>query len=244
MFTMKIFAIADLHLSFSTPGKSMDIFGEAWINHPEKVKKNWLELIGPEDLVLIPGDISWAKPLEDAIPDLQWIEDLPGTKVLTKGNHDYWWPSASKLAALPFKTLHFIQHDSFNMGDISIAGTRLWDTPEYDFSEFYPSLPIINHPPKPDDAKIFQRELLRLEESLKTLSQNAAIRIAMVHYPPIGPDLKSSLTSDLLEKYKIDICVFGHLHGLTKEIPFGKMGGVSYHLVSCDYLKCKPLRIL
>ena len=133
---MRVWALSDLHLSFGVKGKEMDVFGEKWINHPEKVKKNWEALIKPEDLVLIAGDISWGLKPEEVIPDLEWIDQLPGIKVMSKGNHDMWWKSASKVRALLPESIHIIHNDAFTINGISIGGTRLWDHPDLNYYKF------------------------------------------------------------------------------------------------------------
>lgn len=239
---MKVFAIADLHLSFGTPNKKMDIFGPEWHDHEDKVAKNWQEAIKPEDLVLLPGDISWGKRLEDALPDLDWIDALPGRKVMIRGNHDYWWPSSSKLASLPLKSIQFIHQNALKIGTIAIAGTRLWDNDEIDLSDYFHVAPSAwAEKMKPEEnEKIYRRELFRLEESLKKMDPKAPLKICMVHYPPLGPDLKATPASELLEKYRVDICLFGHLHGLAKRPAYGSKNGVRYHLTSCDFLHCIP----
>lgn len=244
---MKVWAIADLHLSFGAPEKNMDVFGPEWVNYAEKLKIHWEERVEKADLVLIPGDISWAMTLEKALIDLEWIDHLPGTKVLIKGNHDYWWSSLSKVKkALP-PTIHVIQNNAIQWNGISIGGARLWDSDEYNFDPFieYRELAVSpSQEPKPDQQKIFQRELQRLEFSLKELDQKAQSRIVMTHYPPISADLHTSKASALLEKYRVDICVFGHLHSVKKEAKlFGKARGISYFLTSCDYLNFSPLEI-
>ena len=252
---MTVWAIADLHLAFSTPAKSMSAFGEPWIDYGHKIKESWEKHVQPDDLVLIAGDISWATNLDKALIDLNWIHQLPGTKVLTRGNHDYWWSSPKKVRSVLPPSIHIIQNDSFNWKGISIAGVRLWDSPEYQFDH------IIEFKDAPEgvtvasrtktkediakDTKIFERDLHRLELSLKTLDPSAHTRIAMIHYPPIGTDLAPTKTSKLLNKYNIDICVFGHLHSV-KNIPdlFGESDGTTYHLTSCDYLNFIPKKIM
>src|SRR4029077_7669031 len=131
---MAVWAIADLHLSFGVPNKQMDVFGSHWKGYTEKIEEHWRSCITPDDLVLIPGDISWALHLEEVIPDLDWIDHLPGTKVLIKGNHDYWWSSLSKLKSILPPSCHLIQNNSWTWQDISIAGTRLWDIPGLNFN--------------------------------------------------------------------------------------------------------------
>lgn len=235
---MRVFALADLHLSFGVPDKSMERFGEAWMAHPQRVETAWRERVREEDLVLLPGDLSWGKTLEEALPDLEWIEALPGQKVLIRGNHDYWWTSLAKLGKLPFTSLHFLHNNAYLFETVAIAGTRLWDCEAYTVG---PRL----KPLEEKDHKIYQRELLRLEESLKQVDPSAKKRVVMTHYPPLGSDLAASEVSSLLEAYKVDVCLFGHLHGFTPgSLPFGSRGGVRYLLTSCDYLSCTPLEIL
>lgn len=252
---MSVFALSDPHLSFGVPNKSMDVFGPLWENYTNKMEQSWRELITDKDLVLIPGDISWATHLEDAIPDLMWIDSLPGTKVILKGNHDFWWGSSRKMAKVMPPSIHFIYNSVFNWQDITIGGSRLWDTEEYNFNAFVhfqenarekKKEPHTEGPQqKEEDRKIFARELERLALSLKNLNPNANKRIALTHYPPISSDLRPSRASAILEEYKIDICVFGHLHSLKKNIPmFGEVRGIRYILASCDYLDFIPLKIL
>lgn len=249
---MSIWAIADLHLSFGVPDKKMDVFGENWKDHAEAIRQNWLKLISPDDLVLIPGDISWAMRTEDAVPDLEWIHQLPGTKVILRGNHDYWWVSLSKVEKILPPSVHLIQNNSFRWKGVSIAGARLWDTPEYSFGQYIDYVPnsrckkLMEEDENPAEAeKIFQRELGRLEMSLKTLPVEPSLRIAMTHYPPIGGDLQPSRTSALLEKYQVKLCVFGHLHNVKQKIPlFGTKNGIEYKLAACDYLNFSPLLLV
>ncbi|MCI5051586.1 MAG: metallophosphoesterase [Simkaniaceae bacterium] len=248
---MKIWAIADLHLAISTPDKKMDVFGGNWKGYQEKIKKHWALSVKPEDLVLVAGDISWAHHINEMKEDLEFLDSLPGTKVMCKGNHDYWWTSNGKMqTALP-DSIHFIHNNTFDFGPISIGGSRLWDTPEYRFDKIVTIVPSEDAPPSKqrttpeEDARIFERELERLERSLKLLNQEADHRIAMTHYPPIGLDLKPSCASHLLEKYNVDICVFGHLHNVPSDLSlFGENKGVRYDFVAGDYLDFHPLRIL
>lgn len=247
---MAIWAIADLHLSFGTPGKEMAIFGPDWENHYQKIEKNWKERIAEDDLVLIAGDISWAMKIEEAVPDLEWIDKLPGTKVMIRGNHDYWWGSLSKVEKICPPSVHPIQHNIFRFGSVEIGGTRLWDTSEYRFDEFIEKKEVPKIKQKEtqqlrDEAeKIFIRELGRLEMSLKMFSPQAEKRIVMTHYPPIGADLAPSYAAKLLEKHGVDICVFGHLHSVRPgSLLFGEARGIEYHLTSADYLKFIPKEV-
>lgn len=249
---MAIWAIADLHLSFGVPNKQMDVFGLQWKDYTQKIEHHWRTCISPDDLVLIPGDISWAMHIEEALPDLEWIHRLPGTKVLIKGNHDYWWNSLSKLKKVMPPSCHLIQNNSWTWQEISIAGTRLWDAPGLSFSsvinfkEGGRGQSLTEKDESSESQKIYQRELVRLETSLKSMNPSAKKRIVMTHYPPIGFDLEETEASCLLEKYKVDICVFGHLHNVKPGMQlFGQHRGVTYYLTACDYLPdFKPVKIL
>lgn len=246
---MTVFALSDLHLSFGTKNKEMDLFGANWAKHPEKIQSHWLKTIRPDDLVLLPGDISWAMHPEEAEYDLKWIDALPGTKVMIKGNHDYWWSSLKKVEAVLPPSIHLIQNNMFRWKNIAIGGARLWDTPEYSFNAFIPYRDnprenILTKVDDPEEAeKIFLRELNRLEMSLKLLPQEVSVvRIAMTHYPPIGAGLLPSRASAILEKYGVQYCVFGHLHNATLgSLPFGERNGIKYQLTSCDYLDFCPV---
>jgi predicted phosphohydrolase len=251
---MSIWAIADLHLSFGVENKSMDFFGPAWADHAARIEEKWREVIKPDDLVLIAGDISWAMKVKDAVPDLNWIHSLPGTKVILKGNHDFWWESLSKIAPFIPASIHLIQNNTYTWNDVCIGGTRLWDTEEYAFGSFIqfrenPRQKVKDEvaiaAKKEEAEKIFERELQRLEMSLNLMDPHAKHKIAMTHYPPIGSDLSESKASAILEKHKIDICVFGHLHNIKEGIElFGEARGIKYVLTSCDYLHFNPIRLL
>ncbi|MEZ5315129.1 MAG: metallophosphoesterase [Chlamydiales bacterium] len=244
---MTIWAIADLHLSFGVPKKTMEVFGEDWVNHTEKLKSNWVDLVKPDDLVLIAGDISWATSLAEAKVDLDWIDALKGTKVMIKGNHDSWWSSLSKVQSILPPSIHLIQNNVFDWAEYSIGGARLWDTEEYRFDSyinFRENPVLLSKEKKINQEKIFERELVRLELSLKALNPRALKRLVMTHYPPISTELLPSRSTALLEKYHVDVCVFGHLHSLKRELPlFGLYNGIEYHLTSSDYLSYKPLLI-
>jgi len=228
---MRIFAIADAHLSRAKP-KPMTIFGEGWQGHPGVFFERWQDTIQEDDLVLIPGDISWAMSLEDAMQDLNDIADLPGTKVLLRGNHDYWWASIGKLRqALPPK-MHAIQNDAIQIGDTVIAGTRGWNCPgSYDFKE--------------QDNKVYEREIKRLDLSLKAASHfdTAKRFIVMMHYPPSNQKLEPSGFTDLLLAAKPDAVVFGHVHGETKDMPLPNLGEIAVHFVAADALCFTPKQI-
>ncbi|MBS0651857.1 MAG: metallophosphoesterase [Verrucomicrobia bacterium] len=250
---MKIWALSDPHLAFGVPAKTMEAFGPAWKGYAEKIADNWKRLVSPDDLVLIPGDISWAMRLDEAIADLKWIDALPGKKILLKGNHDYWWSSSSKMAQVMPPSIRFVQNNALNWNDVAIGGSRLWDTPEYSFNNYiiFQENPLAKKKTpeelskeKEEEEKVFARELERLKLSLSQLDPKAKLRIALTHYPPIGPDLKPSKASEILEHFKIDICVFGHLHNVKQNsLSFGKARGVAYIFASCDYIDFTPMEV-
>lgn len=225
---MAIWAIADLHLSFGVEGKEMDVFGDKWKDHTKKLEKNWREMIKDDDLVLIAGDISWALHLEEAIPDLKWIDALPGTKVMIKGNHDLWWKSTSKVRSILPPSIHIIHNDAFLWKDVAISGSRLWETPDISYGDYidFRETPGINVHKKEDsekermhDEKIFKSEMNRLAWSIDAMSPEAKYRVVMVHYPPAGPEDRTSPVMRLLENEEIDVCIYGHLHNLKSEAP-------------------------
>ena len=234
--------IADLHLSFGVPNKKMDLFGPEWENHPEKIAQDWKQKVSESDLVLIPGDISWAMSAEEVMPDLEWIHALPGKKLMIRGNHDYWWSSASKVRKLLPESIEVIQNSVYRFENVEIGGARLWDTPEFSFGP--PLAGGVDQEKLLKDEKIFERELGRLELSLQQFGEYAEKRIVMTHYPPIGNDLKSTRAHELLKKYRVDLCVFGHLHGFQRGVlPFGTLDGIHYLLTSCDYTGFKLLSL-
>jgi hypothetical protein len=249
---MKLWALSDPHLAFGVPNKSMEAFGEKWKDYPERIERQWRAVVAEEDIVLVPGDISWGLRLEEALVDLEWLGRLPGTKIILRGNHDYWWPSAKKLKEILPPSIRFIQNNALLLGDVAIGGSRLWDTSEYSFND------VIHFQENPrakakvpqeekaeEDERIFKRELERLRLSLSAMDSKAKLRIALTHYPPIGKALDPSRASAILEEFKIDICVFGHLHNVKEgALPFGQARGVRYIFSSADYLDFAPLEIV
>lgn len=246
---MSIWALSDLHLAISNPSKDMSFFGPSWEGYMQKMETAWRERITSSDLVLIPGDISWAMKLAEAKQDLDFIHNLPGTKVIIKGNHDYWWASKAKMDASLPPSIHALSQDTFDFEDVTIGGSRLWDTEEYNFSPFIqmrenPREKKENKPSQEQDQEIFEKELVRLRQSLSKLNPKASLRIAMTHYPPINASLEPSLASAILEEHKIDICIFGHLHSVKEgSLPFGEARGVRYVFASADYIKFIPIKI-
>jgi predicted phosphohydrolase len=229
---VKLFAMADLHLSFFKE-KPMSIFGEVWLEHHKKIEENWKKTVSPQDTVLIPGDISWAMSMEEAMPDLEFIDSLPGKKILLKGNHDYWWGSVSRLNTM-FKTMRFLQNDFYMWQSFAICGSRGWLVPDDPrFGE--------------GDLKTYNRELKRYELSLApALKKNCDGIIFMSHYPPVYRANTETEFAKILEKYGVKKAVYGHLHGEDSFLMAaeGNIGGVEYSLVSSDYLGFAPKRIL
>jgi|SRR5690554_2280042 len=240
---MNIFGIADLHLSFLkkvVPGKwedveehkSMDIFGKTWEKHYRQLYENWLATVKEDDLVLIPGDISWANTLEEARYDFDFINILPGKKILIKGNHDYWWQGINRLRSSLPDNFYLIQNDSLKFNNITIAGSRGWLVPgSKDFSEH--------------DKKIYNRELKRLELSLDTVSNASRMQIVMLHYMPVNEKHEKNEIIELLINRNVDICLYGHLHDEAHQIRLeGRKWGVNFQLISADFTGFKPLKII
>ena len=231
---MRIFAISDLHLSFQVD-KPMDIFGPAWQGHPERIKKAWIESVGTDDIVLIPGDISWAMRLNEAVEDFAFLGVLPGTKVIIKGNHDYWWPSLSKVKQFVPPSVIPLQNTSIVFGNIGIAGSRLWIDPELELESY-----------TKEDRKIWDRELERLRHSLKSLPNGLNTRIVMTHFPPISLEGRESKAVEIAREFGCDIWVFGHMHlGNLNYGGFNRtIDGIRFEFVSADYLDFRPRLIL
>lgn len=223
---MRLFAIGDLHL----PGgqeKPMDVFGDHWEGHFARIAKDWRARVTEDDVVLIPGDTSWAMQLSDAIPDLRAIGELPGRKILIKGNHDYWWGGIGQVRrALP-EGMQAIQHDVIDLGDVVVCGTRGW------------AYPTAEAPLSQEDERIFNREMIRLELALTAAQKAAGERpiVVMLHYPPLYQLDRDTPFTALLEKYAVHMVVYGHLHGAGIRAGFtGMWNGVRYLLASCDSL--------
>ena len=226
----RLFAISDLHL----PGgddKSMDLFGPHWQEHFTKIREDWLARVGPEDIVLLSGDTSWAMRLEEALPDLQAIGALPGRKVMIKGNHDFWWSSLSRVRASLSEGFFALQNDALILDDYVFCGSRGWSLPGLEEDS-------------PENLKIYQRELIRLELSLqRAQAQRGARRlVALCHFPPCNSRGEDSAVTQLLERYQVDDVVYGHLHGPACASAFtGMKNGVRYWFSSCD---CVQFRLL
>lgn len=228
---MGLYAISDLHLALSMD-KPMDVFGEHWYKHHEKIKTNWLSKVTDEDTVLIAGDISWSMKMEEGLKELEWIHNLPGRKILIKGNHDYWWQSISKLNKL-YDDMNFIQNNYYSYNEYAICGTRGWVCPG---GENFTS----------HDEKIYNRELIRLKLSLDSAVKAGYDKfIVMLHYPPTNEKFVETDFIKIFKDYNVEKVIYGHLHGPALHRVFiGKIDGIEYILTSADYIKFDPIKIL
>lgn len=225
----RIYAIGDLHFS-GGQNKPMDIFGTHWGDHKQRIISNWKQLIKENDLVLIPGDISWAMYLDDAKADLNLIHQLPGEKILLKGNHDYWWKKITHLNSL-YANMKFLQNNSFCYENFCVCGSRGWLVPgNVNYSE--------------SDEKIYKREAVRLNLSLQNASKDKPI-IVMMHYPPFNESYEENEFIKIINKYNVKVVVYGHLHDEYSFRKYfqGVANGVEYKLVSSDYLNFKPVEV-
>ncbi len=245
---MRIFALSDLHLGLGV-NKPMDRFGSVWHQHHEKIQKAVRARLGADDWLLIPGDISWAINVEQARLDLQLIHELPGKKLLLRGNHDYWWTSMSKverfarahaLTSLYFIDEHFKELSAEASAQVApwlVAGCRLW-TNERDFE-------------KAEDAKILERELQKLERvtqrvraRLESGENDPNRTVLMLHYPPFSRDCEQNRATDLIEESGIKRVIYGHLHGHAGKESFeGVLRGVRYQMVAGDHVAFWPQRV-
>nr|MBR4281281.1 metallophosphoesterase [Clostridia bacterium] len=223
---MRLFAIGDLHL----PGgqeKPMDVFGGHWEGHFERIAGDWRARVTDEDVVLIPGDTSWAMQLSDAVPDLETIGNLPGRKILIKGNHDYWWGGIGQVRRVLPESMAALQHDVADLGDVVVTGTRGW------------TFPTEEAPLSAEDERVYARELIRLELALNAAQKTADGRpvLLMLHYPPLYQTVRDTAFTRLIERFQVHAVVYGHLHGAGLRAGFtGEWNGVRYMLSSCDAL--------
>lgn len=223
---MRLFAIGDLHL-LGGDDKPMDVFGEHWKGHFERISEDWRARVGEEDTVLILGDTSWAMQLSAAVPDLQAIGALPGRKILIKGNHDYWWNGIGQVRRVLPESMFAIQHDAIDLGCCVVTGTRGW------------SWPTETTPLPDEDMRVFNRELIRLELGLQSAVKIAAQRpiVVMLHYPPLYSMERETPFTRMLEAYPVHTVAYGHLHGSCIRAGFtGLHNGIRYQLASCDSL--------
>ena len=221
---MKVWAISDLHLS-GRSNKPMDVFGPEWEGHFEKIKADWREKVGEEDIVLLGGDTSWAMKLPEGMFDVNSLSSLPGKKVFIRGNHDFWWNGISKVrAARADDTFYFLQNDCVKFGNIVIVGSRGWTCPgSNDFTE--------------QDMKLYRREAerfrLAFHEAEKVREEGDKL-IVLIHFPPMGLKQEDTLFTELFKENRADIVVFGHLHGSVYLPLRCEKDGIPYMLTSCD----------
>ncbi len=225
---MSIFAIADTHLSFGTD-KPMDSF-PGWKDYVSRIENNWKKLIDDSDTVVIAGDISWAMNFDELKEDFAFLHSLPGKKIILKGNHDYWWNTATKMnqfiAENGFDSIKILHNNSYEVEGVSLCGSRGW---MFETEEAH-------------DEKVLAREVGRLRTSLESAACEE--KIVFLHYPPLTMDSRCEEILDLLREHHIKDCYFGHLHGIAAQMAFnGTVDGISFHLISCDKLGFMPLLI-
>ena len=228
---MALYAIGDTHLSLST-NKSMEVFGPGWENYVDRLREGFSQ-VADEDTVVLCGDLSWGMSLEEARLDLAFLDhELPGEKWLLKGNHDYWWNTAAKMNAFfqenGLRRLHILHNNCAFYGDLALCGTRGW---------------FFEENGSPQSEKVFRRELIRLEASLKAAGERE--KYCFLHYPPLYRGYRCQEIIDLLEQYQATACYYGHLHGPSHRLAVeGMQGTVDYRLISADYVGFRPKKIL
>ncbi len=227
---MALYAIGDLHLSLGT-NKSMEVFGGRWEGYVEKLKRNF-EILTENDTTVLMGDLSWASDPQSAKDDFSFIASIPGRKILLKGNHDYWWTTASKFYATceenGWENLFLLHNNCYFYGDLAICGTRGW---------FFEEEKSDSH-----DEKVFNRELIRLETSLKAAGEKE--KLCFLHYPPVYRGYTCPEILALLDRYGVRRCYYGHLHGDSHKLAIeGKYGATDFRLLSADFLNFKPFCI-
>jgi uncharacterized protein len=229
-----LWTISDLHLSFAQP-KPMDIFGDRWRDHPARIAAAWRALVADGDLVLLGGDISWAMRLSEALPDLRWIDALPGQKAMIKGNHDYWWDRVGPLRPHMPPSITPLEASAARFGDVVVCGTRGWITPEtpgFDSST---------------DTRVYQRELGRLDRALdaaQALAEGTWPIVVLIHYPPFLNGQPTAF-AERIAAAGAAACIYGHLHrphDWAQAIQ-GRVDGVFYQLTACDYLGFTPVAV-
>ena len=229
---MALYAIGDLHLCLGAP-KPMDVFGGNWVGYMDKLVTG-MSVIGPEDTTILMGDLSWALDLPSSKPDFQWMNDhIPGKKIILKGNHDFWWSTAAKFtkfcAENGFEDFHLLNNNFYEYGGWAICGTRGW---------FFEEDRSGKH-----DEKVFRRELIRLETSLKAAGDLP--KMVFLHYPPRYRGYECTEILELLSKYEVRKCFYGHLHGPSHKLAVeGLWDGVEFRLLAADYTDFKPYKVI
>ncbi|MBQ7760678.1 MAG: metallophosphoesterase [Clostridia bacterium] len=236
---MSLFVMADLHLS-TTTNKQMDVFGYRWTDYMNKIKKNWSLIVTDNDTVIVPGDISWGISYEEALEDFKFIENLPGKKLLGKGNHDYWWGTMSKnrsfLAENNIKTIDFLHNNAYKVEDYIVCGTRGWFVDEK----------LQSNDLGTDYKKIVSREASRLKMSLEEaihLRENDEEILVFFHFPPVYNTFICDEIVDVLLQYDIKRCFFGHIHGAYNVPKHTEYKGIKFTIISSDYNNFVPLII-
>ena len=236
---MAIFVIADLHLDTKSNQKSMEVFGNRWKDYVYKIQRNWTHLVGENDTVIIPGDISWALNLEEALHDLKWIDALPGKKILMKGNHDFWWSTASKMQKFfcenCINSIDILNNNAFEVESYILAGSRGWFTDRSMQN---------NTTQKIDYAKIINREVIRLRMSLdcakKLQNKSEKEILVFLHFPPVWGDFRCEEILELLASYEIRRCYFGHIHSAYTAPSSFFHNEIQFKIISADYLDFIP----
>ena len=228
---MALYALGDLHLAFGAD-KPMDVFGGRWQGYIDKLRDG-LSVLQPDDTLVIPGDFCWALDLLQAVPDFEFLESFPGRKLLVKGNHDDWWNTASKFSKLcleyGFGNLNLLHNNCYFYQDVALCGTRGW---------FFEEDKEGTH-----DEKVFRRELIRLEASLKAAGDHE--KLCFLHYPPRYRGYTCPEILELLERYQVKGCYYGHLHGDSHKLAIeGQYAGTQFCLVASDYVNFRPVKIL
>ena len=228
---MVLYAIGDLHLCLGAE-KPMDIFGGAWVGYMDKLKAG-MSVISPEDTTVLMGDLSWALDLQQAKADFAWIHEIPGRKIILKGNHDYWWSTVTKFQKFcqenGFSDIHILNNNHFEYGGVAICGTRGWFFEEEKSGEH--------------DEKVFRRELLRLEASLRSAGELP--KIVFLHYPPKYKGYECPEILELLKRYGVSRCYYGHLHGASHGLAMeGLWDGIDFTLAAADKLGFRPVKVL
>ena len=233
---MSLFAIGDLHLTFSDPSKTMSVFS-GWENYQERIEQNWLNTVKPEDTVVLAGDISWGMSLRQAEPDFRFINGLPGRKIILKGNHDYWWCTLKKMegffAENGFDTLNILHNNHYEYSGFGICGTRGWvNGTDNDRDQ--------------QDEKVLKREVQRLETSIRSAIDAGLEPLVFMHYPPI---FASNFNYDILEvlyRYKVKACYYGHIHGRSAHAlcVLNTYDDIDFHLIAGDYIQFEPVKVM
>ena len=228
---MSLYAIGDLHLSLGTD-KPMDVFGGRWENYVEKIKEGF-SVLNDDDLTVICGDISWGMSMGETLEDFKFIDRLPGKKIILKGNHDYWWTTATKakkfFAENDITTIDILHNNCFKYENIALCGTRGW---------FYEESKGNEH-----DKKVMNREIMRLDASLKAAGEGE--KYVFMHYPPKYYNYEFPEILELLRKYDVRRCIYGHIHGSGCAFAFnGMYGNAKFDLVSADYIQFEPKKLL